>query len=203
VLPGRDPRLTLSRWVPETPPFELEERSGGVFAPRAGDAVREQHPPTAAMSETMQGGAASPQDGLDSLTQPKTPAIGDTAATAIWVSVNRPELGNQCVGSRIWGCMMHCLGARRGRRNGWKYPVQLDRLDVPDPEIVSCAADAATLHGTPRSTRKADLALTQALPHNQHKIRLPGRCPSIPIRMGSRSGTDDWSYPAYAGRPCG
>jgi hypothetical protein len=26
--------------------------------------------------------------------------------------------------------------------------VQLDRLDVPDPEIVSCAADAATLHGT-------------------------------------------------------
>jgi hypothetical protein len=112
VLPRRDPRLTLSRWVPETPPFELEERSGGVFvttgpqpwrifktqqsqqatqgggiSPRAGDAVREQHPPTAAMSETMQGGAASPQDGLDSLTQPKTPAIGDTAATAIWISV--------------------------------------------------------------------------------------------------------------------
>ena len=54
-----------------------------------------------------------------------------------------------------------------------------------------------------RSTRKADLTLTPALPHNQHKIRLPGRCPSIPIRMGSRSGTDDWSYPAYAGRPCG
>jgi hypothetical protein len=111
---GRSPdwlkMKTLSRGVPETPPFELEERSGGVFvttgpqpwrilktqhtqgggiSPRGGDAVREQHPPTAAMSETMQGGAALPQDGLHSLTQtqPKTPAIGDTAATAIWVSV--------------------------------------------------------------------------------------------------------------------
>jgi hypothetical protein len=41
------------------------------------------------------------------------------------------------------------------------------------------------------------------LSHNQHKIRLPGRCPSIPDSYWSHSGTNDWPYSAYAGRPCG
>jgi hypothetical protein len=35
---------------------------GGGTSSRAGEAVREQHPPTAAMSQATQGGAASPQD---------------------------------------------------------------------------------------------------------------------------------------------
>jgi hypothetical protein len=35
---------------------------GGSASARAGDTVREQHPPTAAMNEATQGGAASPQD---------------------------------------------------------------------------------------------------------------------------------------------
>ena len=39
-----------------------EAIQGGGASPRAGETVREQHPPTAAMNEATQGGAASPQD---------------------------------------------------------------------------------------------------------------------------------------------
>jgi hypothetical protein len=35
---------------------------GGGASPRAGETVREQHPPTAAVNEATQGSAASPQD---------------------------------------------------------------------------------------------------------------------------------------------
>ena len=38
------------------------------------------------------------------------------------------------------------------------------------------------------------------LSHNQHKIRLPGSCPSIPDSYGSHRGTNDWAYPACVGR---
>jgi hypothetical protein len=40
----------------------MNQTKGGGASPRAGETVREQHPPTAAMNEATQGGAASPQD---------------------------------------------------------------------------------------------------------------------------------------------
>jgi hypothetical protein len=94
TLSSRRPTPEAATLIRSSPAWRIlktqqsqQATQGGGISPRAGDAVREQHPPTAAISETMQGGAESPQDGLDSLTQPKTPAMGDTVATAIWVSV--------------------------------------------------------------------------------------------------------------------
>jgi hypothetical protein len=49
---------------PQHPPTAAMNQAtqGGAASPHAGETAREQHPPTAAMNEATQGGAASPQD---------------------------------------------------------------------------------------------------------------------------------------------
>ena len=55
------------------------------------------------------------------------------------------QLGNQSIDVRIGlGVLGHRFACRLGKR---KYPVQLDRLDVPRAKIIARAADAAAFDG--------------------------------------------------------